>query len=243
MACLLAIETATTVCSVNLSVDGKTVFNRIQLENAGHSALLGVFVSEAVSYARMNQLKIEAVAISAGPGSYTGLRIGVSEAKGLCYGFTIPLIALPTLKIMASSILQQLGSGSARSILCPMIDARRMEVYAALYDENLNEIRPAQADIMDANSYQDFLGQQQILFFGNGSEKCKSVIQSPRAVFIDTVYPAAEAMIPLAEQAFANQDFVDVAYFEPFYLKEFQATTPKNKVLGIFNAKSIQTTI
>jgi tRNA threonylcarbamoyladenosine biosynthesis protein TsaB len=226
MLCLLTIETSTSVCSINLSVNGASVFDRMELTGASHAALLGVFVSEAVAYARNHHLKIDAVAVSAGPGSYTGLRIGVSEAKGLCYGLGIPLIAIPTLKIMAS----QVETPYRASLRCPMIDARRMEVYAAVYDNHLNEVRPVQADIIDENSYQELLEKHTIAFFGNGSDKCRPVIQSPNAVFIPDIYPTAQAMISLAEEAFVQQDFVDTAYFEPFYLKEFQATVAKNKV-------------
>ncbi|GHT48864.1 tRNA (adenosine(37)-N6)-threonylcarbamoyltransferase complex dimerization subunit type 1 TsaB [Bacteroidia bacterium] len=231
MLCLLTIETSTSVCSLTLSVDGKSVFDRMELTGASHAALLGVFASEAVAYARNKHLKLDAVAVSAGPGSYTGLRIGVSEAKGLCYGLAIPLIAIPTLKIMASQVLRPSPFALRPNYFCPMIDARRMEVYAAIYDANLNEIRPVQADIMDENSYKEYLEKHTVAFFGNGSDKCRPVIQSPNAVFIPDIYPTAQSMISLAEEAFAKQDFVDTAYFEPFYLKEFQATVAKNKVI------------
>jgi tRNA threonylcarbamoyladenosine biosynthesis protein TsaB len=250
MATLLAIETSTTVCSVALAVGGKVVFSREDLTGASHAARLGVFVAEAVDYARANRLKINAVAVSSGPGSYTGLRIGMSLAKGLCYGLEVPLIALPTLRILAAQVLP-LSSFSfypirfaayqaapltveAAPLLCPMIDARRMEVYAAIYVEtgctpSLQEIRSAQADIIDENSYLEYLERQPVVFFGNGSNKCREVIISPNARFLPGIYPTAQAMISLAETAFANEDFVDTAYFEPFYLKEFQTTTPKNK--------------
>ena len=229
MACLLAIETSTTICSLALSVDGKPVFDRMETTGASHAALLGVFASEAVRYAREHLLNIEGVAVSAGPGSYTGLRIGLSEAKGLCYGFGIPLIAVSTLTILAAQAVRR-APCTVPSLYCPMIDARRMEVYAALYDENLNEIRPAQADIIDENSYGEYLEKQPVVFCGNGSDKCRQLIQSPRAIFMDAVYPSAKSMISLAETAFRQKEFVDVAYFEPFYLKEFQATTAKNKL-------------
>ncbi|MDR0834918.1 MAG: tRNA (adenosine(37)-N6)-threonylcarbamoyltransferase complex dimerization subunit type 1 TsaB [Candidatus Symbiothrix sp.] len=246
MAILLAIETSTTVCSVALAVDGKVVLAREDQTGASHAAQLGVFVADAVQYARDNRLKINAIAVSSGPGSYTGLRIGMSEAKGLCYGLEIPLIAIPTLKILVNQILP-LSSFSFYPIrfeaylfnapltmemaplLCPMIDARRMEVYAAIYDENLDEIRPVQADIIDENSYQEYLETNPVIFLGNGSDKCKDILHSPNAIFIPGQYPSATGMISPAEQAFAAKDFVDTAYFEPFYLKEFQATTPKHK--------------
>jgi tRNA threonylcarbamoyladenosine biosynthesis protein TsaB len=247
MANLLSIETSTSVCSLNLSVNGESVFDRLELTPSSHAAVLGVFAKEAVEYARVYHIKIDAVAVSAGPGSYTGLRIGVSEAKGLCYGLDIPLIAIPTLKIIASQILplpiafqplnwvpyhQSFPTPYPAPLLCPMLDARRMEVYAALYDENLNEIRTTQADIIDANSYAEFLEYNPVIFLGNGADKCRDVIQSSNAHLVPDLIPTAQAMIPLAEQAFEQSDFVDTAYFEPFYLKEFQATVAKNKVLG-----------
>jgi len=230
MLCLLTIETSTTVCSVTLSVDNVPVFDRIETADASHAARLGIFVSDAVNYARKNGLTIDAVAVSAGPGSYTGLRIGVSEAKGLCYGFDIPLIAIPTLKILATQMLHHTSDSSF--LLCPMIDARRMEVYAALYDAHLNEIRPVQADIVNENSYREYLEKRPVVFAGSGSDKCKKIIQSPNAVFLSTIYPTSQAMIPLANEAFARREFVNTAYFEPYYLKEFQTTVAKSKVLG-----------
>jgi tRNA threonylcarbamoyladenosine biosynthesis protein TsaB len=230
MAFLLTIETSTTVCSLSLFANGMPVFERLDTTGASHASLLGVFAAEALVYARKEHIKIDAVAVSAGPGSYTGLRIGVSEAKGLCYGLDIPLIALPTLKILTTQAFHH-APFTVHPLFCPMIDARRMEVFAALYDEKLNEIRPVQADIIDENSYKEYLDKQPVVFFGNGSDKCRAIIQSPNAVFIPDIYPAAGAMIALAEEAFANEKFVDVAYFEPFYLKEFQATIPKNKFI------------
>jgi tRNA threonylcarbamoyladenosine biosynthesis protein TsaB len=229
MPCLLIIETATNVCSVALSVDNQAIFDRIDTGSASHAALLGVFVSEAVSYAKKNGLTVNAVAVSAGPGSYTGLRIGLSEAKGLCYGWGIPLIAIPSLKILAAQAMNR-EVYTSPTLFCPMIDARRMEVYAALYDIHLNEIRAVQADIVDENSYREYLEKQPVVFAGNGSDKCRTVIQSPHAVFLENIYPTAQAIIPLANEAFARKEFVDVAYFEPFYLKEFQATVARNKV-------------
>ncbi|MDR0680833.1 MAG: tRNA (adenosine(37)-N6)-threonylcarbamoyltransferase complex dimerization subunit type 1 TsaB [Dysgonamonadaceae bacterium] len=233
MICLLLIETSTKFCSLTLAVDGKSVFDRISLEGASHASLLGVFALEAVKYARANHLKINAIAVSSGPGSYTGLRIGASEAKGLCYGFEIPLIAIPTLKILVSACFTfapSFAKKSAERLYCPMIDARRMEVYTALYDSSFNEIHPVRAEIIVENSYKEYLDKYSILFFGDGSDKCRPIIQSPNALFVENIYPNAEAMIPLAEKAFKNGEFVDVAYFEPFYLKEFQATIAKNKV-------------
>jgi tRNA threonylcarbamoyladenosine biosynthesis protein TsaB len=231
MACILHIESATSTGSLSVSKDGNIIYNKECTDGLSHSASLGVFAEEAIQFLNKQHLKPDAVAVSEGPGSYTGLRIGVSLAKGICYGMEIPLIAIPTLKIIASQALLSPFALRPSPCLCPMIDARRMEVYAAIYDKNLNLIRPVQADIIDKDSYQNYLSQGKVAFFGDGSKKCKTIIDSPNAVFIDGIYPTASAMLALAENAFAKQEFVDVAYFEPFYLKEFQATTPKNKVI------------
>jgi tRNA threonylcarbamoyladenosine biosynthesis protein TsaB len=232
MACLLTIETSTRICSLSLSLNGLPIFNRINKEGISHATQLGIFAHEAVEFARQNSFKIDAVAVSSGPGSYTGLRIGVSEAKGLCYGFGIPLIAIPSLKILTSALfLAHPNQFSLHDLFCPMIDARRMEVYSALYDQNLNEIQPVQAEIIDEDSYEEQLKKHRIIFFGDGSNKCRNEIFSTNAIFVDAIVPTAEAMIPLAEKAYAKKEFVDVAYFEPFYLKEFQATVAKNKII------------
>ncbi|NDW19489.1 tRNA (adenosine(37)-N6)-threonylcarbamoyltransferase complex dimerization subunit type 1 TsaB [Dysgonomonas sp. 216] len=230
MPCILSIETSTNVCSVAVAIDGKNIFEKENIDGPSHATLLGVFVQEAVDYIQENGMALDAVAVSCGPGSYTGLRIGVSEAKGLCYGLNIPLIALNTLKIMASKVSKN-ATIDNESLLCPMIDARRMEVYAAIYDLNLNIVRDIQADIVDENTYASFLQASKITFFGNGSAKCKDAIKHPNAVFLENIYPTASDMSSLAITAFENKTFEDVAYFEPFYLKEFIATTPKNKIL------------
>lgn len=231
MSCILNIETATNVCSVAVSFDGKIIFEKENTTGPSHASLLGVFVAEALVSVRKNNYKLDAIAVSCGPGSYTGLRIGVSEAKGLCYGFGIPLIAIKSLEVMAKKVLNTQSEISADSLLCPMIDARRMEVYAAVYNNKLEVVRDTAADIVDADSYSDFLGKQKVVFFGNGAEKCKDVLTHNNAVFIDGIYPSAKYMVELSEQAFDNQSFVDVAYFEPFYLKDFVATTPKKNLL------------
>jgi len=229
MACILLIESSSQTGSITVSADGKAVWNKESTDSFSHSSVLGVYATEALHYIQSNNLQLDAVAVSEGPGSYTGLRIGVSLAKGLCFGLNIPLIAIPTLKIMATRF------APSSSCLCPMIDARRMEVFSALYDENLNEIEPVRAIIINEDSYKDLLIERKITFFGDGAEKCKSVIRSPNAVFVDNVHPAASDMVNEAEKAFTQKTFVDVAYFEPFYLKEFQATIPKNKVIDIIN--------
>ena len=230
MPCILNIETATEVCSVVVSRDGRVIFQKEETKGLSHAVLLGTFVDEAVKILRAQNLQPDAVAVSCGPGSYTGLRIGVSEAKGLCFGLNIPLIALNSLKIMANGV-SKMKDLQDYTLLCPMIDARRMEVYDVLLNKELQEVRPVSADIIDEDSFADYLGKNRIVFFGNGAEKCKTVLKSETALFLDNVYPRALDMISLAEEAYAAGDFEDVAYFEPFYLKEFVATTPKNKVL------------
>lgn len=231
MSCILNIETATEVCSVAISKENEIIYYKEETKGPSHAVLLGVFVNDAVKELRKKHITLDAVAVSCGPGSYTGLRIGVSEAKGLCYGLDIPLIAISTLKIMAQGILSD-NNIDKDSILCPMIDARRMEVYDVLLNKNLDELRPVSADIIDENSFSEVLKDNNIIFFGNGAAKCKEVLPKENTRFLENVYPKASDMVKLANDAYNKKDFVDVAYFEPFYLKEFVATTPKNKVLG-----------
>lgn len=228
MSTLLTIETSTPVCSCALSRDGEILVNKENYEGRSHASLVGLFVHEIMEYAREQDIHPDAIAVSSGPGSYTGLRIGVSEAKGLSYGLDIPMIAIPTARIMASMMKEK---ADENTLLCPMIDARRMEVYATIFDRSLNVIRETSADIVEVDSYVDLLEKQKIIFFGNGAEKCRTVITHPNARFFDDIHPLASGMVSLAEKAFVDKRFVDIAYFEPFYLKEFVATIPKNKLL------------
>lgn len=224
---ILHIETSTKVCSVALSVNGEIVFEKVSFEGPSHASLAGLFVEEAVSATKCVP---DAVAVSAGPGSYTGLRIGVSLAKGLCMGWNVPLIAVSTLELLVSNAIRQYGDTD--SLYCAMMDARRMEVYSAVYDSRLQIVRKDMAEIITSESYASWLETQPICFFGDGAAKCKVLITSEKAVFLDNIYPLATEMVPLAEKAFQEKNFVNTAYFEPFYLKDFIATTPKNKVLG-----------
>ena len=226
MACILHIETSTEACSVAVSEDGLAEFKLEDLQGPSHAVQLGVFVDEALSFVDNHGMPLDAVAVSCGPGSYTGLRIGVSMAKGICYGRNLPLIAIPTLEVMSVPVLLQQDLPDD-ALLCPMIDARRMEVYAAIYDRALNMKRPIAADIVGESSYLEYLDSQPVYFFGNGAAKCREKITHPNAHFIEGVCPLARWMFPLAEKALASKDFKDVAYFEPFYLKEFIASTPK----------------
>lgn len=230
MACILHIETSTDVCSVALSEDGAVLFSKEDFDGPQHAVTLGVYIDEVLSMADSHAKPIDAVAVSCGPGSYTGLRIGASMAKGICYGRSIPLIALPTLKVMSVPVLL-MDALPEDALLCPMIDARRMEVYAAIYDRALNPVKEVSADIIGADSYTEHLEQHPVYFFGNGAAKCKEVIKHPNARFIDGIQPLARWMFPLADRQYLDGTFQDVAYFEPFYLKEFVATVAKNKVL------------
>ncbi|WP_321334882.1 tRNA (adenosine(37)-N6)-threonylcarbamoyltransferase complex dimerization subunit type 1 TsaB [uncultured Bacteroides sp.] len=226
MSCILHIETSTAVCSVAVSEEGQSIFVKEDFQGPSHAVSLGVFVDEALSFVDNHAMLLDAVAVSCGPGSYTGLRIGVSMAKGVCYGRNIPLIGIPTLEVLSVPVLlyQELPDDA---LLCPMIDARRMEVYAAVYDRSLVVKRKTLADIVDENTYLEYLDKHPVYFFGNGATKCRDKITHPNAHFIDNIYPLAKMMFPLAEKAVANRDYKDVAYFEPFYLKEFVATQPK----------------
>lgn len=226
MSCILHIETSTQVCSVALSEDGQCIFSKTDFEGPSHAVTLGVYVDEALSFADSHAIPLDAVAVSCGPGSYTGLRIGVSMAKGICYGRNLPLIGIPTPEVMCVPLLldEELPEDA---LLCPMIDARRMEVYAALYDRALHPVREIEAVIIDESSYEDYLNRGPVYFFGNGAAKCKEKILHPNARFVEDIHPLAKWMFPLVEKAFARGDFKDVAYFEPFYLKEFVASKPK----------------
>ena len=223
---ILHIETSTNICSVAVSENGQCLFSKSDSEGMNHAALLSVFIAEAMEFLKSTSKKSDAVAVSSGPGSYTGLRIGVSTAKGLCYGLDIPLIAVSTLEVLTANALQ-ITETTANSLFCPMIDARRMEVYAAIYNQEGIIQREISADIIDENSYSEILESHIVYFFGNGAEKCKATLTHANARFIDGMYPLAENMIVLAEKAYVENKFVDVAYFEPFYLKEFYTTAAK----------------
>lgn len=226
---ILHIETSTQVCSVALSENNKCIFSVSNDEGMNHAALLSTFIQEALDILKQTGRRPDAVAVSSGPGSYTGLRIGVSTAKGLCYGLGIPLISISTLEIMAIAAIKN-NTPNTEDYFIPMIDARRMEVYDAVFDAGLNLQRPVSADIIEGDAFADYLTNNRVYFFGNGSAKCKMLLQSPNAYFIDDINPLAENMIQPAVKKYKENNFENVAYFEPFYLKEFQATVPKNKI-------------
>ena len=226
MSCILNIETSTDVCSVSVSQDGACIFSQEDHEGPNHAVKLGTFVDEALSFADSHAIPLDAVAVSCGPGSYTGLRIGASMAKGICFGQDLKLIAVPTLELMAVPVLlrEEVEEGA---LLCPMIDARRMEVYSAVYDRAPHEVRGIQADVVDAETYREYLDRGPVYFFGNGAEKCMEVINHPNARLIKGVEPLAKWMFPIAERRIAQEKYEDVAYFVPFYLKDFVAHQPK----------------
>lgn len=230
MSCILHIETSTAVCSVAVSEDGQTIFVKEDLQGPSHAVSLGVFVDEALSFIDSRAIPLDAVAVSCGPGSYTGLRIGVSMAKGVCYGRDVPLIGIPTLEVLCVPVLLYHDLPDD-AWLCPMLDARRMEVYTAIYDRALHVKQVISAEIIDENSFLDVLNEHPVYFFGNGAAKCREQITHPNAHFIDDIHPLAKRMFPLAEKAVAKEDYKDVAYFEPFYLKEFVASLPTKKLL------------
>lgn len=235
MAIILNIETSTEVCSVSLAQDGETLFQKESSDGLNHSKLLTVFIQDLFKENRVSFKQLDAVAVSKGPGSYTGLRIGVSVAKGLCYGLNIPLISVGSLDSMADHVAANLknyfvAQKEDKVLICPMIDARRMEVYTALYDFNGDPILPVSAEIIDENSFGEYLKDHKILFFGNGAEKCRGKITHPNAVFEGPERTSARFMQNLSEMKYKKQQFEDVAYFEPFYLKDFVATIPKNKI-------------
>ena len=236
MATILNIETSTEVCSVVLAKDGKILFEKESTQGLSHSELLTVFIEELFAENKLQMRILDAVAVSKGPGSYTGLRIGVSVAKGLCYALDIPLIAVGTLDAMGYYVCQNLNHTDNISndniLFCPMIDARRMEVYTALYNSKGENIKQVSAEIIDENSFSSFLKDHKVQFFGNGSAKCKSLLIHPNALFEGPSKTSARFMQNLAEKKYNTNEFENVAYFEPFYLKDFVATIPKNKILN-----------
>ena len=230
MSCILNIETSTDVCSVAISDSGQVIFNKEDHSGPNHAVKLGVYVDEALDFLDSHGLPLEAVAVSCGPGSYTGLRIGVSMAKGICYGRGVKLIAVPTLELMAVPVLLGEHPEQEDALIVPMLDARRMEVYAEVLDRALRVVRPIQADIVDADTYKEYLDQHPVYFFGNGAAKCMETINHPNAHLVEGIEPLAKNMAPLAEKRFVEGKFEDVAYFVPFYLKDFVSKMPKKLI-------------
>ena len=231
MANILNIETSTAVCSVALGSDGQVLEHHENYDGQTHATLLSAYVQDVLRYVRAREMKLDAVAVSIGPGSYTGLRIGLSEAKGLAFGMDIPLITVNTLQLLVvSTMFNHFIDDDV--LYAPMIDARRMEVYTAVYNAALEAIVEPRPLILDSDSYAEVLSRGKVVFMGDGSDKAHDVITHPNSQFIGGIKPVALDMIALSERAFRQGDFADVAYSTPFYLKEFQATVPRNKVLG-----------
>ncbi|MDE7457609.1 MAG: tRNA (adenosine(37)-N6)-threonylcarbamoyltransferase complex dimerization subunit type 1 TsaB [Muribaculaceae bacterium] len=231
MAVILNIETSTTVCSAALTAEGMVLTHYEDFEGRNHAALLSDYVKACLDFLADKELKLDAVAVSIGPGSYTGLRIGLSEAKGLAYALDIPLIAVSTLELMATRVMFSTLDIDPDTIFVPMIDARRMEVYTAAYDFALEELMAPQPLILDENSYADLIATgRQILLFGNGSAKAADVVTAPNVRVVEGVDPLAVDMIALAERAYSECKFVDLAYSVPVYLKDFVATKPKKLI-------------
>ena len=231
MAVILNIETSTTVCSAALTAEGMVLTHYEDFEGRNHAALLSDYVKACLDFLADKELKLDAVAVSIGPGSYTGLRIGLSEAKGLAYALDIPLIAVSTLELMATRVMFSTLDIDPDTIFVPMIDARRMEVYTAAYDFALEELMAPQPLILDENSYADLIATgRQILLFGNGSAKAADVVTASNVRIVEGVDPLAVDMIALAERAYSERKFVDLAYSVPVYLKDFVATKPKKLI-------------
>lgn len=222
MSIILGIETSTKICSVAITKGERLLALKEEGGAYSHSEKLTVFIQDVLNEANLELAAIDAIAVSKGPGSYTGLRIGVSVAKGLCYALDKPLIAVDTLQAMAKNPVL------TGDLFCPMIDARRMEVYTALYDQENKTIAPITAKIIDETSFSAELEKHQIVFFGDGAEKCKQVLgQNSNAVFTEDGLPSAQYINQIASEKFNQKEFEDVAYFEPYYLKDFVGTTPK----------------
>jgi tRNA threonylcarbamoyladenosine biosynthesis protein TsaB len=233
---ILCIESSTNVCSVALTSNGKVSDYIEEGEGMNHSRLLTRFIETLLNRNQIKVSSLDAVAVSMGPGSYTGLRIGASAAKGLCFAADIPLISICPLQSMASGLLQYPEQfeykPDANDLLIPMIDARRMEVYSAVFDSKLQILSAVDAQVVQPGSFQYELENHRCLFFGNGAAKCKDILNHAHAIFTDRLITSSLYMAQLAFQKFTRSEFVDIAYFEPFYLKDFKATTPKNSVLG-----------
>ncbi|MEQ9405464.1 MAG: tRNA (adenosine(37)-N6)-threonylcarbamoyltransferase complex dimerization subunit type 1 TsaB [Cyclobacteriaceae bacterium] len=227
MALILSIETSTDVCSVALHNDGVLIGNQVHNIEKSHSSLLPGIAEDVLRESKLKFEDLEAVAVSAGPGSYTGLRIGVTNAKGFCYAMSIPLIAIGTLDLMIQAVHNKFNG---KHYLCPMLDARRMEVYTKLVDQDLNEVLPLHPEILEETTFADYQ-QQSVYVFGNGMPKFREIANQDNLIFIDDIFPDAANMGGLAFEKFQSDKFEDMAYFEPDYLKEWRTTKPKKQLL------------
>ncbi len=229
MAVILNIDTTTAVCSAALTAEGMILCHDEDFNGRNHAALLSGFIKKCLDFAADRELKLDAVAVSMGPGSYTGLRIGLSEAKGLAYALDIPMIGVNTLELLATRVMFSTDDVDPDSILIPMIDARRMEVFTAAYDFGLNELLAPGPMILDETSYAELISTgRPVLLFGDGSAKAAEVVKAGNVTIVPDVVPLAVDMVALAERDYARRSFIDLAYSTPMYLKEFQATKPKS---------------
>lgn len=227
MANILNIDTSTDVCSVALTSEGDVLEHREEYEGQNHAKVLSAFIKDMLDYATPRGIKLDAVAVTTGPGSYTGLRIGLSEAKGLCFGLDVPLIGISTLELLVTTVMFR-EFWDEDVLFVPMIDARRKEVFTGVYDLALNHVMTPQPLILEENSFEAF-NDKKLILCGNGADKAVEIIKHPKSQFIPRIKPEAVNMMALSERAFRNNNFIDLAYSTPEYLKEFQATTPKNK--------------
>lgn len=233
MALILNIETSTDICSVCIS-DNDNILNYKEIKDEkSHASKLGLFIEELFKDLGIQAKKLDAVAVSRGPGSYTGLRIGVSTAKGIAYAIEKPLISIDSFKALSRKVIKELekqNENLSKTLFCPMIDAKRMEVYTSLFDNNLENIEKISAKNIDTDSFQKYLETRKIYFFGNGAEKCKPILNSRNAFFIDNINPSSLNMVIDSYERYMTRKFEDIAYFEPYYLKDFVATISKKKI-------------
>lgn len=234
MATILSIDTSTSACSAALTADGMILIHRESFEPQQHAALISDYIKDCLDYAAEREMKLDAVAVTLGPGSYTGLRIGLSEAKGLAYALDIPLIGLSTLEVMATAVmfghpeLMEDDADMRPPLLAPMIDARRMEVFTAVYDLALQPLMAPQPLILTEDSYREEREAGRLIIFGDGSNKARDLLRE--ATWVEGIVPLATDMQALADRAWSRREFIDTAYATPLYLKEFQATRPANKL-------------
>lgn len=233
MALILSLETSTTVCSVALHSNGKLIASAEMHKEQSHASKLAVLIDQVVKLADVSMNSLQAIAVSEGPGSYTGLRIGVSTAKGLCFALGIPLLSVGTLSLLARQIQSKAILDNAW--FCPMIDARRMEVYCQMFDSEMNVLQPIEAKVIDEESFKDLLPDHKIIFFGDGAAKCKSVIIHSNAFFISDIVPSAKELGSLASEKILKNEFENLVTFEPFYLKEFLIKKPADKDSAVTN--------
>jgi tRNA threonylcarbamoyladenosine biosynthesis protein TsaB len=229
MSYILSLETSTTVCSVAIHDSGRLLMSREILIPQSHASKLAVLIDEVRLASKLDFKQLSAIAVASGPGSYTGLRIGVSTAKAFCYALNIPLVAIETLDIMAHQVYTSRNGNNqtpSPAFYCPMIDARRMEVYCKVFDESLNVVQPVEAKIIDEHSFAELMSENKLVLFGDGSSKCKEILANPNAVFIENIFPAASMLGELAHKKFVEGVVEDVVHFEPFYLKDFLIKKP-----------------